>query len=237
MRRGSAFLTGARRPRRATAQPTGQRQQVHQVLAERSDQVVDLIANTNALLAQLQTPKRGPGRRFRATSPLWSRATVGLHRREPRADTNPALDKLNGVLTIVDNRKERVQKSLKLLNTYALSLGESLSAGPFFNAYIANLLPGQFMQPFVDAAFSDLGLDPEHVVAVAAHRPADRSAGYPAAAGALSPHRPGRRAALGHCPTPSPATRATPATPTGAPLPAPPPGGPPPGPPAPAPPG
>ena len=33
-------------------------------------------------------------------------------------------------------------------------------SGPFFKAYVANLLPGQFMQPFIDAAFSDLGLDP-----------------------------------------------------------------------------
>ena len=29
----------------------------------------------------------------------------------------PALDKLNGVLTILDNRKERLQKSIKLLGT------------------------------------------------------------------------------------------------------------------------
>ena len=41
-----------------------------------------------------------------------------------------------------------------------MSLGESMSSGPFFNVYIANLIPGQFIQPFVDAAFSDLGLDP-----------------------------------------------------------------------------
>ena len=72
----------------------------------------------------------------------------------------PALDKLNGVLAIVDNRKERLQTAVKLLNTYAMSLGESLSSGPFFKAYVANLLPGQFVQPFIDAAFSDLGLDP-----------------------------------------------------------------------------
>src|SRR6202040_3815308 len=45
-------------------------------------------------------------------------------------------------------------------NDYAMSLGESVSSGPFFKAYVANLLPGQFLQPFVDAAFSDLGLDP-----------------------------------------------------------------------------
>jgi phospholipid/cholesterol/gamma-HCH transport system substrate-binding protein len=46
-----------------------------------------------------------------------------------------------------------------LLNSYTMSLGESVSAGPFFKAYLGNLLPGQFIQPFVDAAFSDLGLD------------------------------------------------------------------------------
>ena len=72
----------------------------------------------------------------------------------------PALDKLNGVLTIVDNRKAQVQKSIKMLNAYAMSLGESVSSGPVFKAYLGNLLPGQFIQPFVDAAFSDLGLDP-----------------------------------------------------------------------------
>ena len=42
-----------------------------------------------------------------------------------------------------------------------MSLGESVSSGPFFKSYIVNLLPGQFMQPFIDAAFSDLGLDPD----------------------------------------------------------------------------
>ena len=47
-----------------------------------------------------------------------------------------------------------------MLNSYVMSLGESLSSGPFFKAYVVNLLPGQFVQPFISAAFSDLGLDP-----------------------------------------------------------------------------
>ena len=75
-----------------------------------------------------------------------------------------ALDKLNGALAIVDNRKTEVQQSIKGLGTYVLSLGESVASGPFFKAYLSNLLPGQFIQPFIDAAFSDLGLDP-HVLA------------------------------------------------------------------------
>ena len=54
-----------------------------------------------------------------------------------------------------------------MLGNYAMSLGESVSSGPFFKSYIANLLPGQFVQPFIDAAFSDLGLDPNVLTAVA----------------------------------------------------------------------
>ena len=95
---------------------------------------------------------------------------------ENRQTLKPALDKLNSTLTIVDNRKERVQKAIKGLNAYALSLGESVSSGPYFKAYLANLLPGQFVQPFIDAAFSDLGLDP-HVCcphSYATRRPASR---------------------------------------------------------------
>lgn len=64
------------------------------------------------------------------------------------------------LLAIVENRKERVRQAIPLINTYVMSLGESLSSGPFFKAYVVNLLPGQFVQPFISAAFSDLGLDP-----------------------------------------------------------------------------
>jgi len=64
------------------------------------------------------------------------------------------------VLTIIDNRKEQVQKAIAGLSKFGLRLGEAVSSGPFFKAYLPNLLPGQFVQPFIDAAFSDLGLDP-----------------------------------------------------------------------------
>jgi phospholipid/cholesterol/gamma-HCH transport system substrate-binding protein len=128
------------------------------VLAKRTDQVVSLIRDTNALLAELLTESNSLDSLAGHLSGL-SRELSGLVA-DNREQLRPALDKLNGVLTIVDDRKGKVQESIKLLNSYALSLGESVSSGPFFNAYIANLLPGQFVQPFIDAAFSDLGLDP-----------------------------------------------------------------------------
>ena len=128
------------------------------VLAHRSDQIARLISDTNALLAALRTQSA-------AVSQVWVNISGAAQQlkafiAENRQQLRPALDKLNEVLTIVDNRKERLQEAVKLLNKYAMSLGESLSSGPFFKAYVVNLLPGQFVQPFVDAAFSDLGLDP-----------------------------------------------------------------------------
>ena len=159
------------------------------VLAQRSDQIVDLVVNTNAFLAQLRTQSAALDDVSGGISAL-SKQLSGFVA-DNRAQLRPALDKLNGVLTIVDNRKERIQKSIKLLNSYAISLGESVSSGPFFQAYVPNLLPGQFLQPFVDAAFSDLGLDPNVLLPSQRTDPQTGQPGYPPVAGAVSAHRAG----------------------------------------------
>ncbi|MGV0795238.1 MCE family protein [Mycolicibacterium sp. XJ1819] len=128
------------------------------VLGDRSDAVLRLVQSTNSFLAQLLTESQ-------ALDEIAGNISAAAQQLRGLIDDNreslkPALEKLNGVLTLVDNRKEKLQETIPLLNGYVLSLGEALAAGPFFGAYIANLLPGQFLQPFIDAAFSDLGLDP-----------------------------------------------------------------------------
>ncbi|MET0705076.1 MAG: MCE family protein [Mycobacterium sp.] len=128
------------------------------VLSQRSDEVVRLISNTNSLLAELRTQSSALDQISGNISAL-SKQLQGFIS-DNRTTMKPALEKLNGVLTTIDNRKERVQKSIKMLGDYVVQLGESVASGPFFKSYIANLLPGQFVQPFIDAAFSDLGLDP-----------------------------------------------------------------------------
>lgn len=128
------------------------------VLSDRSNQIVKLVNNTNSLMAELQTQSAALDE-ISGNISMLSKSLQGFIA-ENRETMKPALDKLNGVLTIIDNRKDRVQKSIKLLGTYVMALGESVGGGPFFKSYIANLLPGQFVQPFIDAAFSDLGLDP-----------------------------------------------------------------------------
>ncbi|QEN16383.1 MCE family protein [Mycolicibacterium sp. ELW1] len=203
------------------------------VLAERSDQVVNLIANTDALLAQLRTQSVALEQISRNIS-AFARQLSGFIA-DNRAHLHPALDKLNGVLSIVDNRKDRVQQAIKYLNQYALSLGESVASGPFFKAYVANLLPGQFVQPFVDAAFSDLGLDPN--VLLPSQR-SDPQVGQPGTPALPLPMPRTGQGGEPHLTLPDAITGKPddPRYPYREPLPAPPPGGPPPGPPAVAPP-
>ena len=216
------------------------------VLAERSGQVVSLVANTTALLAELQSQSAAIDNISRSIAAL-SEQLLGFIG-ENRETLKPALDKLNGVLTILDNRKERLQESLTLLNQYNMSLGESVSSGPFFKNYIANLLPGQFLQPFIDVAFSDLGLDPNVLLPSERSDPQIGQPGtpsmplpYPRTGQGGEPHMTIPDAITGNPGDPGcgPPGLALPG-PTGCypyrePLPAPPPGGPPPGPPAPAP--
>lgn len=212
-----------------------------EVLAKRTDQVVSLVRDTNALLAELRTQSA-------ALDNIWYSLSTAAQQlkefiNENRQELRPALDKLNGVLTILDNRKERLQLAVKGLNTYAMSLGESISSGPFFKAYVVNLLPGQFVQPFIDAAFSDLGLDPAVLLPSELTDPPTGQVGTPALPVPFprtgqggEPHLTLPDAITGNrdpnLPVQSPGRY-----PYREPLPAPPPGGPPPGPPAPAPPG
>ena len=204
------------------------------VLAKRSDQVVDLIVNTNALLAQLRTQNAALDQISGNISALSTQLSGFVN--DNRAQLRSALDKLNGVLTIVDNRKQRVQKSIKLLNAYAMSLGESVSSGPFFKAYVVNLLPGQFVQPFVDAAFSDLGLDPNVLLPSQRNDPQTGQPGTPALPVPYPRTGQGGEPNL-TLPDAITGNPGDPRYPYREPPPAPPPGGPPPGPPATAPPG
>jgi phospholipid/cholesterol/gamma-HCH transport system substrate-binding protein len=213
------------------------------VLAERTDQIVGLVRDTNSLLAQLRLQSDSLDRLSGDLSAfaLQLKGFIG----ENRATLKSTLDKLNGVLGTVDNRKTEVQALIKGFSVYAMSLGEALASGPFFKAYLSNLLPGQFVQPFIDAAFSDLGLDPN---VLSPSQRVDPEIGQPGTPALPIPYpRTGQgggpKMTLPDAITGNPGDQGcgppglalpgpTGCYPFSEPLPAPPPGGPPPGPPA-----
>jgi phospholipid/cholesterol/gamma-HCH transport system substrate-binding protein len=148
------------------------------VLAERKDKIVGLVNDTNQLLVALQSQSAALDSFFGQLSALSAQLKAFVD--ENRTELKPALEKLNGVLAIVDNHRDDVKAAVEGLNRYALGLGESVGSGPFFKAYVVNLLPGQFVQPFVEAAFSDLGLDPNVLLPTELHDPQVGQPGTPA---------------------------------------------------------
>ncbi|MCX2930035.1 MCE family protein [Mycobacterium sp. CVI_P3] len=199
------------------------------VLAQRSSDVASLINDTNVLLATLQT-QSGSLDAIAGHLSAVSKQLSGFVA-DNRGKLKPALDKLNGVLALVNKYKDNIQQSLKMLNSYAMSFGETLSSGPFFKAYLANLLPGQFVQPFIDAAFSDLGVDPNVLLP---SQLADPQVGQPGTPPLPMPFPRTGQGGEPHLSLPEAITGnpGDPRYPYRPPLPAPPPGGPPPGPPA-----
>ena len=127
------------------------------VLSDRSDQIAALIVDANTLLVEFHNRSAALDQVMGNVSAV-SKQITGLVA-DNRDSVKPALDKLNSVLSLLEGRKSEIQVSIKKLNQYAMSHGESVGSGPFFKAYLANLLPGQFLQPFIDAAFADQGVD------------------------------------------------------------------------------
>ena len=213
------------------------------VLAKRSDHIASLVANADALLTELLSQRD-------SVDALMNNLTAVSHQisglvSDNRTQLKPAVDKLNGVLSILDNRKQELQRTLYLLRRYAMSFGEVLGSGPFFKASLVNLAPGQFAQPFIDAAFSDLGLDPNVLLPSQLVDPGVGQPGTPALpvpyprtgqGGEPNLNLPdaitGKPGDQGCGPPGLPLPGPTGCYPYREPLPAPPPGGPPPGPPA-----
>jgi phospholipid/cholesterol/gamma-HCH transport system substrate-binding protein len=199
------------------------------VLANRTDQIVSLIKDSNALLAQLRTESSALDAISGNVSAV-AKQLAGFIA-DNRASLRPSLDKLNGVLTLLDNRKDKLQESINLLHPFMMSLGEAVASGPFFKPYLANLLPGQFIQPFVEAAFSDLGLDPNVLLP---SQLTDPQTGQPGTPALPVPYPRTGQGGEPHLTLPDAITGnpGDPRYPYREPLPAPPPGGPPPGQPA-----
>ena len=203
----------------------GNANKVTSVLAKRSDQIANLVINANALLAELLTQRNSVdalmtniGAATRQIS-----AVVG----DNRTQLKPALDKLNGVLSILDDRKKELQRTLYLIPKYAVTFGEVLGSGPFFKASLVNLVPGQFVQPFTDAAFADLGLDPNVLLPLPYPRTGQGGDPRRSIPDAITGNPDQQQCGPSGVPLPGPGCY-----PYRPPPPAPPPGGPPPGPPA-----
>lgn len=113
------------------------------VLAERAQQLRLLIGDGNLLLGELESRRQAIGELLRNASAL-SQQLQGLVR-DNEQQIGPTLDRLNSVIGVLKQNEDNITKVLEGAGTYATGLGEAVSNGPFFNAYVQNLVPGNLV--------------------------------------------------------------------------------------------
>jgi phospholipid/cholesterol/gamma-HCH transport system substrate-binding protein len=128
------------------------------ILGNRGEQINQLLVNAQSLLAAINE-------RNYAVSVLLEQVAAFSEQVKGFIDDNPnlnhVLEQLRTVSDVLRERKFDLMDTLSTVAKFVASLGEAVSSGPFFKVLLANLLPYQILQPFVDAAFKKRGIDPE----------------------------------------------------------------------------
>ncbi|MDY6869667.1 MAG: MCE family protein [Actinomycetota bacterium] len=128
------------------------------VLGDRSEQINALLVNAQALLGAIND-------RGQAIDLLLERVSAVSQQVRGLIDENPnlnrVLEQLRTVSGILVARQTDLVDALTTVSSFIASLAEALGSGPYFKVLLANLLPYQILQPFVDAAFKKRGIDPE----------------------------------------------------------------------------
>src|SRR6476659_5243091 len=132
--------------------------QIAGILGSRSEQVNKLLVNAQSLLGAINE-------RQYAVSMLLERVGSFSEQVKGFIDDNPnlnhVLEQLRVVSDVLRERRFDLMDTLTTVANFVASLGEAVASGPYFKVMLVNLLPGQILQPFVDAAFKKRGIDPE----------------------------------------------------------------------------
>ncbi|HYZ57230.1 MAG TPA: MCE family protein [Streptosporangiaceae bacterium] len=116
------------------------------VLAARSGQIGTLITDGNELLNTLYQ------RRYEIRLLLVNVTAVVDQLRglvtDNQQQLGPALNQLRGVLTLLNNNAANITQAIAGLERYASGLGDVVGGGPYFYAYIQNIVPTS-LQPTV----------------------------------------------------------------------------------------
>jgi phospholipid/cholesterol/gamma-HCH transport system substrate-binding protein len=120
------------------------------ILSQRSQQLNTLILNANELLGVLEQRRYAIVNLLANISGL-SQQLSGLVA-DNEQELAPALEKLNSVTAMLQRNNDNVGKAMAGLAKFQLTQAEAVNGGFYYNAFVANLLPAQTLQPFFDYA-------------------------------------------------------------------------------------
>jgi phospholipid/cholesterol/gamma-HCH transport system substrate-binding protein len=128
------------------------------VLGSRSEQINQLLVNAESLLAAINQRQYAVSMLLERVDQFSAQVTGFIN---DNPNLNHVLEQLRTISDILRDRRFDLMDTLSTVAKFVASLGEAVSSGPFFKVMLANLLPYQILQPFVDAAFKKRGIDPE----------------------------------------------------------------------------
>jgi phospholipid/cholesterol/gamma-HCH transport system substrate-binding protein len=128
------------------------------ILGDRSGQINQLLVNAQTLLAAVNERTYAVSMLLERVASLSTEITGFIN---DNPNLNHVLEQLRTVSDVLVQRKYDLVDVLSTLSKFTASLAEALASGPFFKVMLVNLLPPWLLQPFVDAAFKNRGIDPE----------------------------------------------------------------------------
>lgn len=136
----------------------GQANKVAGVLGNRSEQINSLLVNAQVLLAAVNDRGQAIDLLLRNVSAV-SQQFAGFVNDNP--NLTRVLEQLQIVSGVLVKHKDDLAYTIETGAKFMGSLNEAIGSGPFFKSLVVNLVPYQILQPWVDAAFKQRGIDPE----------------------------------------------------------------------------
>ncbi|GAB2960189.1 MCE family protein [Amycolatopsis acidiphila] len=113
------------------------------VLADRNKQLTQLFVDGNSLLSELVARRQAIHDLLVNVGAVADQLS-GLVK-DNQAQLGPTLTHLNSVLDMLRQNEGNIATALEQLGPYATRLGSAISSGPFWDAYIQNLIPGNLI--------------------------------------------------------------------------------------------
>jgi len=117
----------------------GNLKKVSAIAADRDQDIVSLMKDSNVLLQALVARREAIHRLLVSTSSLSTQLT-GLVK-QSRADLKPALSNLSGVVDVLLKNQSNLDDSLRLLEPFYRVFTSTLGNGPWFDNWIGNFPP------------------------------------------------------------------------------------------------
>ncbi|WP_182376083.1 MlaD family protein [Nocardioides sp. WS12] len=123
--------------------------EVTKVLSERSDDIVQLMKSSDLVFQEL-TKRQAAVHDLLVNARLLAQELRGLVK-DNEKQIGPALKEVNGLVTFLTGKKNKLKETLAALGPYVSILSNIIGTGPWFDAYAANLLAlptGEFLPGF-----------------------------------------------------------------------------------------